>query len=360
MISFRHILLALAVLISGTAFSQSLNFSEMTFDFGTIEEDGGKVSHTFGFSNVSEKPVVVLSSSSSCGCTTASFSRKPVAPGQSGEVTVVFDPKNYPGIVSRSVILHTSDASDVIRLTITGRVRPHRKSTEEQYPLLLGDSLRMNLNAHAFGYVEHGRRSQSAFELINLSAADVRIELKPRQSSAYLDLSYPRTVPSHGEASINFAYDLKEDCAVYGSLFDSFDIFVNGKKSLYPASVSGVAVDCRDRISDTEEPRISLSENFVNFGNIGISSFSKSKRLWIKNEGSGPLHLRRMEFERNRYLTEGDVNATLKPGGKVGIDIYPNRDSMSFGSFNDRLRIISDDPKNPMKSVRVSSIIEQR
>ena len=85
-----------------------LSFDEQTWYFGDIKEDGGNVEHSFSFTNTTSKPVVILDVTSGCGCTTPKYSKKPVMPGQKGEVVVSFDPMNRPGRFSKGVAVQTS------------------------------------------------------------------------------------------------------------------------------------------------------------------------------------------------------------------------------------------------------------
>ena len=80
---------------------EALVFTPDAWDFGTIREEQGRVSHTFTGENRSERPVVILDVVTSCGCTVPQFSRKPVLPGEKTQITVTFDPANRPGTFSK-------------------------------------------------------------------------------------------------------------------------------------------------------------------------------------------------------------------------------------------------------------------
>ncbi|UKI39150.1 MAG: DUF1573 domain-containing protein [Alistipes putredinis] len=68
----------------------ALRFEPAEWDFGAIEENGGRVSHDFTIANISSEPVVVLHIATSCGCTTTEYSAKPVMPSCSERFTVFF------------------------------------------------------------------------------------------------------------------------------------------------------------------------------------------------------------------------------------------------------------------------------
>ncbi|MFN8289947.1 MAG: DUF1573 domain-containing protein [Chitinophagaceae bacterium] len=59
-------------------------------DFGKIKQ-GEPVTYVFELKNISDKPVVVESTSASCGCTTPEKPTEPILPGAVGKVKVVYN-----------------------------------------------------------------------------------------------------------------------------------------------------------------------------------------------------------------------------------------------------------------------------
>jgi len=59
----------------------------------------------------------------------SAFSRKPIAPGATGEVVVTFDPHGREGALYKlmPVYTSTSDKRPAIRLALSGTVKPPRK-----------------------------------------------------------------------------------------------------------------------------------------------------------------------------------------------------------------------------------------
>ena len=130
-------------LLPSLAQTPALCFDTLTWDFGTVAEAGGRVTHRFGFANRSGRPVVVTDVVATCGCTVPVYSKRPVLPGERSEIAVTFDPMNRPGRFDKAVSVFTSESGDPIRLRITGRVTPRERSVEELYPCDLGGGLRL-------------------------------------------------------------------------------------------------------------------------------------------------------------------------------------------------------------------------
>lgn len=70
----------------------SIEFTETSHDFGLIKQSGGKVSHNFSFTYQGKAPVIVTSTPTSCQCTEAFIDKKTLNPGDTGILTVVFNP----------------------------------------------------------------------------------------------------------------------------------------------------------------------------------------------------------------------------------------------------------------------------
>ena len=69
----------------------SLKFDKLSHDFGTVKEETDNKT-IFRVTNTGKFPLVVDDVKASCGCTTPSKPTKPIAPGKSDKIEVVFHP----------------------------------------------------------------------------------------------------------------------------------------------------------------------------------------------------------------------------------------------------------------------------
>ena len=83
------ILLLLFAAWGGLRAQPALTLLQKGYDLGSIPEDGGTVSRVYTFRNSGNAPLVVVRAETSCTCTKADISKKPVMPGQEGTVTVI-------------------------------------------------------------------------------------------------------------------------------------------------------------------------------------------------------------------------------------------------------------------------------
>lgn len=79
-----------------TSTAATMTFEEIEHLFGEVKE-GTIVKHDFPFVNTGKVPLLITKARSTCGCTVPSYPDEPIAPGESGIISVAFDTKNKYG-----------------------------------------------------------------------------------------------------------------------------------------------------------------------------------------------------------------------------------------------------------------------
>lgn len=97
-------------------------FSEKSYDFGSISESKGAVSHDFVFTNEGDGNFLILDARAECGCTRPSYPAEPIAPGKKKSVKVTYNPAGRPGPFEKTVTLTTNGQPRKVRLKIRGTV----------------------------------------------------------------------------------------------------------------------------------------------------------------------------------------------------------------------------------------------
>jgi hypothetical protein len=96
-------------------------FEESQISFGTIDE-GEIVNQVFKFTNTGSEPLVLSDARGSCGCTVPQWPKEPVAPGESGEITVQFNSKAKRGKRSQKVTITANTNPPQSFIYLTGEV----------------------------------------------------------------------------------------------------------------------------------------------------------------------------------------------------------------------------------------------
>ena len=98
----------------------TVTFDKYKHDFGTIKEGDGKVSVTFTFTNLSDSPLIISKVDVSCGCSSAEWTKEPVAPGKEGYVKATYDPTNRIYAFNKSLTVYSNGNPTKVTLTIQG------------------------------------------------------------------------------------------------------------------------------------------------------------------------------------------------------------------------------------------------
>ncbi len=95
---------------------ESFDFTETEYDFGSVLQSGGIASHEFPFTYTGAVPITISQAVGSCACTTGSVDPTQLSPGDSGVLTVSFDPNLHEeptGRFFKTVALVTDPTMDV-------------------------------------------------------------------------------------------------------------------------------------------------------------------------------------------------------------------------------------------------------
>lgn len=334
-----------------------LRFSETEWSFGNIREDGGPVTHRFTFLNTGSVPIAIDRVNSSCGCTTPDYSRTPVKPGEEGTVTVSFDPMGYPGTFSKSVVVVSGGGKHHDLLIVRGEVTPRVKSVEEEYPFDLGGGLRVDNTTLAFRQVAQGQSSAMAVRYINTSDNGVAIELVPVETSGLLDIHAPETVCAGCKGSMTLIYDLVDKDGHYGMIHDFFRMSVDGATSENGIYATMIGVDDFSGRSIEIAPKMVLSSQFHNFGEIRRRNLPYVFRVTLRNDGDETLNIRSVS-EKPEFKATIRGGMSVAPGASLPFELLLYSDKYGHGELFDSIIVTSDDPLRPVRELRISAKIK--
>jgi hypothetical protein len=136
----RLVILPLLLLVGMFAFAQQpsnpmgpvIKFDFETYDYGTIYVDANGDCE-FTFTNTGKEPLVLTGVISSCGCTTPSWPREPILPGQKSTIKVKYDTKRL-GMINKTITVNSNANNPTVVLKITGNVLPKPTTSVPEKP----------------------------------------------------------------------------------------------------------------------------------------------------------------------------------------------------------------------------------
>lgn len=103
---------------SETRIKTNVQFTDLTHDFGTIQQDS-KNTKLFKFKNTGTEPLIIENAVGSCGCTVPTFPKEPIKPGGVGEIEVVYSPGKQQGAQNKTVTItaNTNPITTVLNIS---------------------------------------------------------------------------------------------------------------------------------------------------------------------------------------------------------------------------------------------------
>lgn len=215
--------------------SQSLVFEERVFNFGTIQEKNGKVSHTFYFRNTGKTPVTISDVNTGCSCMGNVLRKGPIKPGERTALTITFDPSYKSGFVSKEIFIFSEGGKQYNHVWMEGTIIAGERLIENDYPYNFGSDLHLRYKVMALGYLQPGQSKKMELPFANTSNKPMTLSFTPINYYTGLQFTNPGTIAPNGKGSVTFTYTMpfqqQSDVSIY------LDVFVNGKKVSEPVEV---------------------------------------------------------------------------------------------------------------------------
>jgi hypothetical protein len=275
----------------------SIEFKELTYDFGEIEE-GQEVTHIYKFNNTGKGSLKVDSVRTSCGCTAALVTAETVAPGAEGDIKVTFKTAGKKGDQAKRITVRSNDPKNpIVTLTIKGKVKVELDVTPDTI---------------FFGQIKKNQGLQREIKIMPSNQKDFKIE-SIKSSSEFITT----TMDKYKEAEMT-----------------GYKVMVNLSEKMKPGSVSeSITINT----NNTKKPQIKISISGRILGDIVVTPTSLSfvssamdvkniRRLVVVNDGPTPMKIEKVIIDKPEFsyeikeVTEGkqiEIEVTFKPTTKT-------------------------------------------
>jgi hypothetical protein len=92
-------------------------------DIGRVRE-GEVVQYNARIRNTGTDPLVIKDISTSCGCTSVEYEKRPIAPDTEGPFSLSLDTRGMWGVQHKLIEIHTSASANPYRMAIRAEVEP--------------------------------------------------------------------------------------------------------------------------------------------------------------------------------------------------------------------------------------------
>ena len=335
-----------------------LTFTTTSHDFGTFQEEKGKVTCTFGFKNTGKSPLVLQKVRASCGCTTPNWTKTPVAAGDTGFVTATYNASGRPGAFTKTITV-TSNAGADQRLTIRGEVIPRVKKVEEEYPFEIKDEVRIKNRNVYLRAIDYPNTKSERIQIVNNSGNPVDISFANVPKYLTVKMNNTKLTPKQ-KADIEVTFNSK-DANDWGEVHATFDILVNGKSGGNDKKVNINATVRENFANMTPEQKSNAPvlkvDNTVELGTIAAGTKKKTYKFSVTNDGKDLLYIRKAKSNNDNVKVEYPAKP-IKPGKKGDIKVTVSTENQKPGKFNYRVTIICNDPTRSTTGVQLSGEVK--
>lgn len=356
----KKIFVSMVALMSTiAAMAQVITFERTEHDFGKINEADGRVTTVFSFKNEGMEPLVLSNVRASCGCTTPKWTREPIEPGQSGEITVTYNPNGRPGRFQKTITV-TSNAQEngTAKLYIKGEVIPKPAKPVNQYTVQMGE-LSLKSSSVNFGDVKMGDKAQREIEYANKTTHELNVDLATRPE-IYLGTQVSlNNVQPEQTGKFQFFLDT-ENGNLYGPVEYNAYVVLDGKKEIsdtYKLTITANIVEDFSKLSVAERQNAPIAEIS---STIGLGKFAAGKKvkkgIELQNAGPSPLMVRRA-YCSDKGIELVAPKSGIKSGKKSEIKFTLNTGNKP-GNYTREILVITNDPVNPVKKVTLTWTVE--
>lgn len=332
---------------------------QKTHNFGTIAEADGKVTCKMGFVNIADSAIVITEVRPTCGCTAASYPRRPIEPGDTAFLTFVFNPFGYLGGFSKDVVVRLSAQPRRTVLKIEGSVIGKEQTVSKRYPVAVG-SLRIDNRILPFGELTKGGNRNAYLSGYNTGRDSIRVYA---ETPKFLSVKFmPDTIAPGGLCSIIVHFDSSKCPNDWGATKYTFHLLSeplheNAQAYAGITQISAIANLSEDfsKLSEKDlqqAPVIGIDDNRVDFGRMGYETVTRT--LSITNTGKRKLEIRKLICPDTENVSVSIDHSTIKHGKKATVTVTAKLPADSdLAYLNSTLTIVSNDPANPSKTVRL-------
>ncbi|MBP1673242.1 MAG: hypothetical protein H6Q25_1057 [Bacteroidetes bacterium] len=342
-----------------------IKFDNTTYDFGSIKEEGGKVTGRFEFSNVGNQDLKLDRVQPGCGCTAANYTREPIPPGGRGFIDATYDPMGRPGSFHKHIKIFTNQPVDSalnggapLMIFIKGTVEKRPPTVYELAGYKEGNGKIRFKERMGKITTTNAQKAKYQFLIKNFSSESSPIDFINLPKHITVETSFGKVLKPDQEGTVTVIFDagMKNQVGQFKEV-----IVVTCNDSIEKKIALQLDMDVKEDFSKytpkqlQEAPVIVCDNDAVDFG-TQFTHQQSEKVLVITNKGKTPLVIRQLIPSRSSYTVKME-SMTINPGESAKLIITFNPRNLT-GSHLATLDIVSNDPKNPLKTININAEVQ--
>jgi len=350
------ILSLLTLSLSATAQQQFAGIAELdksVHNFGDVMLSDGPLDCTFKLKNVSSKPIVVYSVVSSCGCTNVNWTKSPLKPGESADITATYSNDEGPYPFDKTLTVYVSGVESPIILKIKGVSHKEKESPEQLYPVSLG-GLGVKSTDIKVGNMDQGNCKSDEVSVANLTGKELKVEFKDLSPQLSVKVE-PNPIPAYSTASMKFT--VTADRKLWGKNYYYCTPSIGGKTygklsfwAITKENFSNITKEQKDNA-----PRPMFNGSTHDFGTIKNGTIINVEFVFT-NSGKSPFIIYKADAD-SKGVSVSPV-PDVPAGGKGTLKLRFDSTGLPLGETLITLTLITNSPSRPLINLFLSGTIQ--
>lgn len=331
-----------------------ISFDSQSKDIGYILWRN-PVSVKYSFTNTGDKPLVISNVTVSCGCMQADWTKAPIASGEKGEITAVFDAEAI-GKFYKEVGVYCNASNIPLYLDFSGEVTADPKDYAYTHEFGFG-AVRTDKDEIVFDDVNKGDKPQ--FEILvantsNKAYNPVLMHLPPYLSAK----AEPEVLGSQKNGKITVTLDTEKlpklgitRTTVFLSRFMGDK--VNSANEIPVSVVLLPDFSLLTEFQKANPPMAVISSTSLDYHGLKPKQ-KKTQTVIITNNGKSNLEV--LDLQVFTMALNVKLNKhIIKPGESAKMKVTVLANNLSRSKGKPRVLMITNDPKNPKITININA-----
>lgn len=342
-------------------FGKIISFDKVVHNFGDILISSGEQHCTFTYKNIGDKPLVIHRVITSCGCTEPTWDKKPILPGEKGEIKVTFKNDQGPYPFDKGITVYVSDLSKPVVLRIRGIAHNKKKTLQEMFPEGFGP-FGMKSTTLSLGQIEQALTRNESVQVANLSNKQIKVTFAEVTPGLELTLS-SNTIAPKGNSTLTFSVDTKKAKGengerAWGKTIFRAKVLVNGVPQKGYLEVETLIKENFSNLSEAQIKAGALPKMVSSSLSIGKCPIGEVKKLKFSFINMGKETLKIYKIDSSEGGCTFNFPKETPPSGKGEIEVTVDTSKYKKGELLNIVSVITNAPVRPIVNIFIIGDME--